>query len=106
MPALRKYPDELRERAVRMVLEIRAETGTNCGAVVRVAERLGINKETLRGWVNQADVDHGRRPGLSTTDAARVAELEAEVKDLRRANEILRTASIFFAGELDPRSKR
>jgi len=106
MPALRKYPEELRERAVRMVFEVRAETGTNRGAIVRVAEQLGINKETLRGWVNQVEVDDGRRSGLTTSDRQRVAELEREVKELRRANAILKSASAFFARELDPRPPR
>jgi transposase len=74
--------------------------------VARVAGQLGINKETLRNWVNQAGVDDGRRPGVTTHDQRRIAELEREVRELRRANEILKAASAFFARELDPRPPR
>jgi len=101
-----KYPEELRERAVRMVLEVRAETGEKHGAVTRIAKQLGIGTESLRGWVNQAEVDSGRRSGMSSADAQRIAELEREVRELRRANDILKAASVFFATELDGRPKR
>ncbi len=101
-----KYPDELRERAVRMVLEIRRETGERTGVVTRVARELGVGAESLRGWVNQAEVDSGRRAGTSSVDAQRIAELEREVRELRRANDILKAASIFFATELDGRPRR
>ena len=101
-----KYPDELRERAVRMVLEIRERTGERHGAVTRVAKELGIGAESLRGWVNRAEIDSGRRPGTSTADSQRIAELEREVRELRRANDILKAASVFFATELDGRPKR
>ncbi len=101
-----KYPDELRERAVRMVLEIREQTGEKHGAVARVAKQLGVGTESLRGWVNRAEVDSGRRPGTSTADAQRIVELEREVRELRRANDILKAASIFFATELDGRPKK
>lgn len=101
-----KYPDELRERAVRLVLEIRKETGERHGAVARVAKDLGVGVESLRNWVNQAEVDSGRRPGTSSADAQRIAELEREVRELRRANDILKAASIFFATELDGRPKK
>ena len=97
MPAPKKYPDEVRERAVRMVFEIREESGQQQGAVARVADRLGVNRETLRNWVRQAEVDGGKRPGTSTVDAKRIAELERENRELRRANEILKAASAFFA---------
>ena len=103
MPALKKYPDEVRERAVRMVFEIREESGQQQGSIARVADRLGVNRETLRNWVRQAEVDAGKRPGTSTVDAQRIAELEREVRELRRANEILKAAAGFFARELDPR---
>jgi transposase len=83
-----KYPDELRERAVRMVFEIRDETGESDGVITRVARELGIGTESLRGWANQADVDSSRRPKTSTADAQRIAELEREVKELRRANDM------------------
>jgi len=100
MPAPKKYPDEVRERAVRMVLEIREESGQRQGAIARVADRLGVNRETLRNWVKQVEVDGGKRPGASTVDGQRIAQLEREVRELRRANEILRAASAFFAREL------
>jgi transposase len=102
MPAPKKYPDELRERAVRLVFEMRKSTGQRRGAIARVADQLGINRETLRNWVRQAEVDAGQRPGTSTADAQRIAELERENAELRRANDILKAASVFFARELDP----
>ena len=72
----------------------------------RVAEQLGINKETLRNWINQAEVDDGQRPGIPAMERQRIAELEREVRELRRANEILKAASAFFAAELDrPRTR-
>lgn len=103
MPAPKKYPDEVRERAVRMVFQIREESGQQHGAIARVADRLGVNRETLRNWVRQVEVDAGKRPGTTTVDAQRIVELEREVRELRRANEILKAASAFFARELDPR---
>lgn len=72
-------------------------------AVKRIGPRVGVNPDTLRGWCKQADIDAGRLPGVSTADAARIRELEREVKELKRANEILLAASSFFARELDPR---
>jgi len=101
-----KYPDELRDRAVQMVFEIREQTGEKHGVVTRVARELGIGTESLRGWVTQAEINSGGRPGTSTADAQRIAELEREVKELRRANDILKAASVFFATELDGRPKR
>jgi len=101
-----KYPDELRERAVRMVFEIRRETGDKQGTVTRVARELGIGTESLRQWVNRAEVDSGRRPGTSSADAQRIAQLERENRELRRANDILKAASVFFATELDGRPRR
>ena len=101
-----KYPDELRQRAVRMVLEVQAETGEKHGAVTRIAKQLGIGTESLRQWVNQAEVNAGRRPGTTSADAARITELERENRELRRANDILKAASIFFATELDGRPKK
>jgi transposase len=106
MSAPRKYSDEIKDRAVRMVFQIRRESGQRTGAVAAVAAKLGINRETLRGWVRQAEVDSGQRPGTSTVDAQRVAELERENRELRRANEILRAASAFFAREMDLRPPR
>jgi transposase len=106
MSAPRKYPQELRERAVRMVLEVRQHTGGQPGGIARVADQLGINRETLRNWVRQAEIDDGQRPGVTTQEQQRIAELEREVRELRRANEILKAASAFFAAELDrPRTR-
>ncbi len=106
MPAQRKYPEELRERAVRMVLEVRARDGKGRGKLARVGRQLGVHPEALRGWVRQAEIDSGTRPGTTTDDAARIVELEREVRELRRANEILKAASAYFARELDPRLPR
>ena len=99
----RRYPPEMRERAVRMVREAIAESGERVGAVSRVARQLGIGTESLRNWVKQADVDSGKRPGITTAEQRRIAELERENRELRRANEILKAAASFFARELDPR---
>ena len=105
-PAQKRYPPELRERAVRMVLETIEQTGQRVGVVTRIARQLGIGPESLRTWVRQAEVDGGRRPGVTTAEQQRVAELEREVRELRRANEILKAAASFFARELDPRPPR
>ena len=106
MAAPRKYSDELRERATRMAIELRADPATRGGAIGRVASQLGMHTETLRNWVRQAELDEGRRAGTSTSDAQRLDDLEREVRELRRANEILRTASAFFAAaELDRKLK-
>ena len=103
----KRYPPELRERAVRMARDLIAEQGgQRFGVVTRVARELGVGTESLRGWLKQADIDGGRRPGTSTQDAQRIAELEREVRELRRANDILKAAPVFFATELDgPRKK-
>lgn len=106
MVAPRKYSDELKERATRMALDARRDPATATGAIKRVADQLGIHPEALRTWVRQAEIDGGLRPGTSTDDAARLAELEREVRELRRANEILRTSAAFFAAaELDRKIK-
>ncbi|SMY05364.1 Transposase [Brevibacterium antiquum CNRZ 918] len=94
MAAPRKYPDELRERATRMAVDARQDPATKSGTFRRVGEQLGINPETLRNWVVQAEIDEGHRPGTTTSDAERLAELEKEVRELRRANAILRSASL------------
>ncbi len=100
----RRYPPELRERAVRMVKEaITQAGGQRHGVVTRVAIQLGLGSETLRAWVKQAEVDAGERPGLSSDERQHMAELERENRELRRANEILKAAASFFARELDPR---
>lgn len=101
MPKLRKYPPELKDRAVRLVLAARDEDGGRRGACTRVGQQLGIPSDTLRGWVHRAEIDGGLRPGRSTDDAEHIAQLEREVRELRRANAILRSASAFFAAELD-----
>lgn len=106
MPAQRKYPEELRERAVKMVLEIREREGKGRGEIARVARQLGIHPEALRGWIRQGEIDGGQRPGITTEDSRRIAELEREVRELHRANEILKAASAYFARELDPRLPR
>jgi transposase len=102
----RKYSAELRERAVRMVFELREQTGEKTGTIARVADQLGVHREALRTWVRQVEVDAGKRPGTTSSDAQRLAELERENRELRRANEILKAASAFFARELDPRLPR
>jgi transposase len=106
MAAPKKYPDELRQRAVRMVFEVRAQTGGAPGAIARFADQLGVHREALRNWIRQAEIDGGQRPGVSTTEQRRIAELERENRELRRANEILKAASAYFAAELDrPRTR-
>jgi transposase len=106
MSAPRKYPDELRQRAVRLVRDAGAEPGTSRKeACRRVGQQLGISPETLRGWVNRAEIDDGDKPGVTTETAARIAELERENRELRRANAILKSASAFFAAELDRPSR-
>lgn len=106
MPKLKRYPEELKQRAVRLVLDARDEGGGRRGVCTRVGQQLGVPADTLRGWVQRAEVDEGSRPGRSTSDVERIAELEREVRELRRANAILRSASAFFAAELDrPQSR-
>jgi len=96
----------MRERAVRMVREAIAESGERVGAVTRVARQLGIGPESLRNWVKRADINSGKRPGLTTAEKQRIAELDRELRELRRTTEILKAASAFFAAELDPRLPR
>ncbi|WP_423464815.1 IS3 family transposase [Promicromonospora sp. MS192] len=103
--APRKYPEELRERAIRMAVDLRKDPATKPGALRRVGEQLGIHPETLRNWVAQAEIDAGDRPGTSTDDAQRLADLEREVRELRRANAILRSASGFLRGGARPPTK-
>ncbi len=101
MAAPRKYPEELRERAIRLTLDARKDPAGRSGACSRIGEQLGINAETLRGWVTQAEVDAGVRPGTTSSEAEKIAQLERDNRELRRANVILRSASAFFAAELD-----
>ena len=98
----KRYPLELRERAVRMVAEVRGDHESEWAAMTRVAELLGIGTpETVRKWVRQAEVDAGARPGVTTEDSAEVKRLKRENAELKRANAILKAASAFFAAELD-----
>ncbi len=97
-----KYPPELRERAVRMVAEVRPNYGTEYEAIREVARKLGIGSaETLRQWVRRGQVDAGQRPGITSEESAEIKRLRRENAELRRANEILKAASAFFAAELD-----
>src|SRR3954470_2813096 len=105
MAAPRKYPDELRERATRMAVEARRDPATRAGALARIGKQPDIRPETLRNWVTRGEID-GFRPGTTTEEAGRISELEREVRELRRANEILKTASADVAqAELDRRLK-
>jgi transposase len=105
-PTTRRYSTEEKQAAVRMVRSLQAETGMTHGAVRRVAEQLGYGVESVRSWVRRAEVDDGVRPGVSTEEAERVRGLEQEVRELRRANEILRRAATFFGAELDRQQRR
>ena len=106
MNRVRRYPAEVKERAVRLVFESEARHETQWAAIRSVAEKIGCSTEGLRRWVRQAERDEGRRPGLATEERARLKDLEREVRELRRANEILRKASAYFAqAELDRRAK-
>ncbi len=101
-----RFSQEVRERAVRMVFEHRDEYGSRWAATRSIAEKIGCSAETLRKWTQQAEVDSGRRGGLTSEERARMKELEREVRELRRANEILRKASAYFAqAELDRRPR-
>lgn len=103
MPSHKKYPPEFKERAVRMLREWRKSRNRSDGGFPEVAAQLGIHLESLRAWVKQADVDDGQRPGVTTDEKARISELERENFELRRANEILKSAAVFFGAELDRR---
>ena len=106
MAAQKKYPDELRQRAVKMVLEVREREGNGRGEIARVGRQLDVHPEALRSWLQQAEIDTGKRSGTTTDDKQRITELEKENRELRRANEILKAASAYFARELDPRLPR
>ena len=100
-PTPRRYSDQEKDQAVRLVRQLRAELGADYGAVYRVAKQLGYGIESVRAWVRQADIDEGVTAGTTTAEAERVKVLEQEVRELRRANAILKSASALFAAELD-----
>ena len=101
-PTTRRYSEEEKAQAVRLVRQLRRELGTEHGTIQRVADQLGYGVETVLKWVKRADVDEGVKPGRSSEDAARMKALEQENRELKRANEILRRASAYFAqAELD-----
>ena len=97
-PTTRRYSREEKAAAVRMVRTLRTELGTEQGTVARVARQLGYGVESVRSWVRQADIDEGLAPGVSTAESRRVRELEQEIRELKRANEILKRAASFFSG--------
>ena len=101
-----RFSQEVRERAVRMVAEHRSEYGSEWEAIRSIAEKIGCSAEALRTWVRRTQVDAGEKPGITSEERARMKELEKENRELRRANEILRKASAYFAqAELDRRPK-
>jgi len=106
MPAHKKYPPELKERAVHMLLEWREARGRGDGGVIEVAGQLGVHPDTVRSWLSRHQIDSGEKPGLTTDERARIKHLERENFELRRANEILKSASAFFAAELDRQPKK
>ena len=104
-PTTRRYSPQEKARAVRLVRQLRKELGTGHGTVQRVADQIGCGVESLRTWVKQADVDDGAEQGVTTADGRRIRELEQENRELRRANDLLKRASAFFAAELDRPSR-
>jgi transposase len=100
-PTSRRYPPEVKQRAVQLVLSTIEQQGERHGVVSRIARQLDVGPETLRHWIRQAEVDAGIRPGTTSAERERIAELEKENRELRRANQILKEASVFFAQELD-----
>jgi transposase len=102
----RRYSEEQRVQAVRLVFKLREELGGDHGTVKRVADQLGYGVESVRSWVRQAEIDGGQRAGVSSAEAERIKVLEQEVRELRRANDILKAAASFFGAELDRQSKR
>ncbi len=101
-----KYPDAVRRQAVRLVREHRDEYQSEWAAICSIAEKSGMTAETLRKWVRRAEIDEGLRPGVTTEESERVRELQRENRELRRANEILKSAAAFFGAELDRLPRR
>lgn len=101
-----KFPQEVRERAVRMVFEHREAHDSQWATITSIAEKFGVHRETLRNWVRKAEIDGGLRPGVTSEELKRIKELERENAELRRANEILKRAAVFFGAELDRQPKR
>ncbi len=104
-PTTRRYSPEEKARAVRLVRQLRKELGTKHGTIQRVAEQIGCGVESLRSWVKEADIDEGLEAGTTSSEAKRIKELEQENRELRRANDLLKRASAFFAAELDRPSR-
>lgn len=101
-----RYPAELKERAVGLVLDHQHEYPSQWKAICTIGEQLGVHRESLRVWVRRAEVDGGHRPGVTSDERDRLKALEKENRELRRANEILKSASVFFATELDGRTRK
>ena len=104
--AQKRYPPELKERAVKLVRELRREDPADHTVISRVARQLSVGTESLRLWVKQAEIDDGNRPGLTTDEQAELKRLRKENSELRRANDILQSAATFFGAELDRRQRK
>jgi transposase len=102
-PSTKRYPPELKERAVRMVVDLQRQDPGDNTVISRVARQLGVGSESLRTWVKQAAVDAGTRPGVTSAEHDELVELRKEVRELRRSNDILQAAASFFGAELDRR---
>jgi transposase len=105
-PTSKRYPPELKERAVRMVLDLKRADPRDHTVISRVARQLGVGEESLRSWVKQAEVDAGTRGGLTTGERAELRDLRKENRELRRSSDILQAAASFFEAQLDRRQKR
>jgi transposase len=102
----KRYPPELKDRAVRMVRELRQQDPGDRAVISRVARQLGVGDESLRSWVKQSEIDSGQRAGLTTDEQQELKELRKEARELRRSNDILQAAASFFGAELDRRQKK